>query len=103
MEKFESLAPDAATIKDLNDIHIKKNVDPFDFRTDKTLYGLTVMESETCRLFMPNKVRDVETDVTAFCTDFLEQLKSVGCLSFVIKSFKQIVRLLSSRLPPKSL
>ncbi|CAN8076723.1 unnamed protein product [Agarophyton chilense] len=103
MGKFEKLAPNAQSFKDLTDDVIKTFVESLVKRTESDAFDPTIIESALNGFSMPTKIFDPEARITTYCADFLERLEPVGCGTFPDQNPKKSVRLLCARLQPEAL
>lgn len=103
MGKFDDIAPEANTAKDLTDEHIQAYVKSLVSRSDTGALDPTIIESALSGFAMPTKILDAEARITTYCADFFKRLESVGCSSFTEDNPKKSVRLLCSRLQPEVL
>ncbi|CAN8061403.1 unnamed protein product [Agarophyton chilense] len=103
MGKFEKLAPNAQSFKDLTDEVIKTFVESLVKRTESDAFDPTIIESALNGFLMPTKVFDPEARITTYCADFLERLESVGCGTVPDQNTKKSVRLLCAHLQPEAL
>jgi len=79
MGKFDTVAPDAATFKDLTDDQIKSYINSLVTRSDTVAFDPTVIEAALSDFTMPTKVLDADARITTYCADFFERLEGVGC------------------------
>lgn len=100
MGKFDDIAPDIATVKDLTTDHIETYVRSLISRSDTTIVDPTIIESALCGFAMPTMILDADARITTYCADFFERLESVVCGLFPENNPKKSVQLPCSRLEP---
>lgn len=103
MGEFDEIAPNAVTVKDLTDAHIKTYVESLVKSAGSEAPHPSVIKAALVGFSMSTKIMDPKARIKTYCADFFERLDSIGCSDFPEENPKKAVRLLASRLEPASL
>ena len=100
MGKFDSIAADASSAKDLTDAHIEMYIKSLVSRPSNADFDPSIIEKALEGFSMPTYIANADARITHYCADFFERLESVGCGDFREENPKKAISLLLGHLQP---